>query len=159
MEIKVNKQNTNKTKKCLNETKWGEKRTLNSPTEFVLCCPTTPGHRACMEVCLMYPERLHWEKPDFFPLLVVLTADNFLVRYGNLCPLPYLSAGKSCLNLYRSWTCLLCPCGSHVLLFCCVGKTLFAWSCRHLWLLQSFLLLFHIASWTLRGGLWWGHSI
>lgn len=42
------------------------KKDFKFPTEFVLCCPTTPGHRACMEVCLMYPERLHWEKKNRF---------------------------------------------------------------------------------------------
>lgn len=42
------------------------KKDFKFPTEFVLCCPTTPGHRACMEVCLMYPERLHWEKKQIF---------------------------------------------------------------------------------------------
>lgn len=71
-----------------------KKKDFKIPIEFVLCCPTTPGHKACMEVCLMYPERLHWgKKNQIFPLLVILTADNFLVRYGNLCPLPHLNAG------------------------------------------------------------------
>lgn len=57
---KQNKNNDNKTKQI----KMRQKAYKNTAV-FLLCWPSTPRRRACPEVSLIYPERLHWRKLIF----------------------------------------------------------------------------------------------
>lgn len=61
------------------------------------------------------------------------------------------------LNLYRSWACCHCLCWVQMSISPIVsGNCYFFDIIYHLWLLQSVLLLFHIAFWA---SVWWRHPI
>lgn len=61
------KKNPVRQNKNNNKTKQSELRqkAYRNTAEFLLCWPSTPRQRACPEVSLIYPERLHWRKLIF----------------------------------------------------------------------------------------------
>ena len=67
--------------------------------EFILCQPTTPGHKAYPGVWLIYLEILHQRKLTILSQQVSI-ANSFLVKGRTFCPLLLLHAGLlSGLNL------------------------------------------------------------
>lgn len=56
----------------------------------VLCWSAALGHESFPRVWLTYPVSVHWKKTLIFPFLTGINYNSFLVRGGNLCPLPFL---------------------------------------------------------------------
>lgn len=72
--------------------------------QLTLCWLTTPQHKACTVVWLIYPVSF-WLRKLTFCLLVMSTAYSFLVRGTTLCLFPLLSSG------FLVWNpCSYCAC-------------------------------------------------
>lgn len=98
---KFKEKKTNKIKKYQNKIKCPQKA-----MEYVLCWPTTPGHRACFGVWLLNLVILHWRKLiSLFPGNI--DYNRFLFKGRTSCLLFLLSVGILAeLNFYRS--CVFC---------------------------------------------------
>lgn len=119
-------------------------------TEFIFCWLIFHEHRACPGMWLIQPVYLHERKCCF--LFQEWVTNNFLLRGGTLWPLPLLCAGNLFyLNLSKSYICshnlYEFKCTSHVV----SRRHYFFGVIHHIWILQSFYILFHIDSLSLSG--------
>lgn len=127
---------------------------LQNTIEFILCWPSVMGVGTPFSVLYM-PSETPLGKTNFLHCKQWFD-DSFLLSDRSSCPLPPLSSGTtSGLNLCRS--CARCtvsesPCVSVSL---CSEDTVIYFLCLFL----SSHLLFYIAHWALKGGVWWRHPI
>ena len=100
--------------------------------EFILCWIVGPRHGACPKVCLKFPVTLHWRKLVFFQ------------GVGFLCQRPLLRL-RFCVTLPGHVLCMLWQslCVHMGISPVVSERDCFLGSIHHLWLLQSFCLLFH----------------